>query len=136
MKNRCFPGLQREVSEIGLGTWQLGGTEWGDVPEDQALATLEAGADSGINFLDTADIYGLGRSETLIGKFLTGRPDREKFVVATKLGRHPDPGWPENFTRDAVFRHTEQSLRRLGLDRTTLRKKIAAFGLGDGAEDN
>lgn len=116
MKYRFFPALQREVSEIGLGTWQLGGTEWGDVPEDQALATLSAAADAGVNFFDTADIYGLGRSETLIGQFLRSRSDRDRFVVATKLGRHPQPGWPENFQPAFVRRHTEESLRRLGVD--------------------
>ncbi len=116
MKFRFFPALQREVSEIGLGTWQLGGTEWGDVPEKQALDTLAAAADAGVNFLDTADIYGLGRSETLIGQFLRSRPDRDRFVIATKFGRHPQPGWPENFTPQWVQRHTEDSLRRLGVD--------------------
>ncbi|MCS7239126.1 MAG: aldo/keto reductase [Thermoguttaceae bacterium] len=116
MKYRFFPALNREVSEIGLGTWQLGGTEWGDVPEDQALATLAAAADAGVTFFDTADIYGLGRSETLIGRFLRSRPDRDRFVVATKLGRQPQPGWPENFKPEFVRRHTEDSLRRLGVD--------------------
>ncbi len=116
MKFRLFPALNREVSEIGIGTWQLGGTEWGDVPEDQALNTLAAAADAGVTFIDTADIYGLGRSEELIGKFLRGRADRDRFVVATKLGRHPQPGWPENFRPQWVRRHTEDSLRRLGVD--------------------
>lgn len=116
MKDRMFPCLQRAVSEIGLGTWQLGGTEWGDVPEQEALDTLAAAADAGITFLDTADIYGLGRSESLIGRFLKSRPDRDRFFTATKLGRHPEPGWPANFTREVVRRHTEDSLRRLGVD--------------------
>lgn len=116
MKYRYFPALRREVSEIGLGTWQLGGTEWGDVPESQALDTLAAAADAGVNFLDTADIYGLGRSESLIGRFLRGRADRDRFVIATKFGRHPQPGWPDNFTPQWVRRHTEESLRRLGVD--------------------
>lgn len=116
MRTRLFPALGRQVSEIGLGTWQLGGNEWGDLPEKQALNTLAAAADAGVRFIDTADIYGLGRSESLIGRFLKGRPDRDEFTVATKLGQHPEPGWPENFTRQAIRKHTENSLQRLGLD--------------------
>jgi aryl-alcohol dehydrogenase-like predicted oxidoreductase len=104
------------VSEIGIGTWQLGGSEWGDVPEEQALETLRVAADSGVTFIDTADIYGLGRSEEIIGRFLQSRSDRDRFFVATKLGRSPEPGWPENFSREGVFQHTEASLRRLGVE--------------------
>lgn len=116
MRTRLFPQRDVAVSEIGLGTWQLGGTEWGDVSDEQALETLRAAAEVGVTFLDTADIYGLGRSESLIGRFLGERPDRGSFFVATKLGRHPQPGWPDNFTRAGVFQHTEDSLRRLGVE--------------------
>jgi aryl-alcohol dehydrogenase-like predicted oxidoreductase len=120
MQTRIFPAIGQPVSEIGLGTWQLGGTEWGEVSDEQAFATLSAAADAGVNFLDTADIYGGGRSEQLIGKFLQQRGQRDQFFLATKLGRRPDPGWPENFSRAAVIRHTEDSLRRLGVERIDL----------------
>jgi aryl-alcohol dehydrogenase-like predicted oxidoreductase len=116
MHTRLFHATGDQVSEIGIGTWQLGGAEWGDVPEDQALETLQAAADAGVTFIDTADIYGLGRSESLIGRFLKSRRDRSRFFVATKLGRHPEPGWPENFSRETIFQHTDDSLRRLGID--------------------
>jgi len=116
MRTRLFGRTGRHVSEVGLGTWQLGGTEWGSVSDEQALDTLRAAAEAGMTFLDTADIYGLGRSETLIGRFLRERSDRHRFFIATKLGRSPDPGWPENFSRKAIFEHTENSLRRLGVD--------------------
>ena len=116
MKTRPLGNLGVEVSEVGLGTWQLGGTEWGDVSDQQALETLAAAADAGITFLDTADIYGLGRSESLVARFLQGRPDRDRFFVATKLGRWPEPGFPGNFTRQSIFAHTEASLRRLGVE--------------------
>jgi len=115
MHTRPFGALKTPVSEIGLGTWQLGGMEWGDVSDAQALETLEAAADAGTTFLDTADIYGLGRSESLIGRFLKTRPN-DRFFVATKFGRHPEPGWPENFTRKTLFEHTENSLKRLGME--------------------
>ena len=69
-----------------------------------------------MTFFDTADIYGMGRSESLLGQFLRERADRDRFFLATKLGRNPVPGWPANFTQQAVFAHTEDSLRRLGVE--------------------
>jgi aryl-alcohol dehydrogenase-like predicted oxidoreductase len=116
MHARPFGPRGTQVSEIGIGTWQLGGAEWGDVSDGQALDTLRAAAEAGATFIDTADIYGLGRSESLIGRFLRERTDRDRFFIATKLGRNPKPGWPHNFTREAVFQHTEDSLARLGIE--------------------
>jgi aryl-alcohol dehydrogenase-like predicted oxidoreductase len=108
------PFHDTQVGEIGLGCWQFGG-DWGEVGDEQALATLRAARESGVTFFDTADVYGAGRSESLIGRWL--QEDRPANVfVATKLGRRGDPGWPANFTRDAVRAHTEDSLRRLGVD--------------------
>ncbi len=116
MKSRRFSKTNVDVSEIGIGTWQLGGTEWGDVSDRQALDTLQAAAEAGVTFIDTADIYGDGRSETLIGRFLKERSDRDRFFLATKLGLRSAPGWPKNFERETVFKHTEDSLRRLGVE--------------------
>ena len=95
MKQRQFDHSDRQVSEVGLGCWQLGG-DWGDVGEEQAIEILRSATEAGITFFDTADVYGEGRSETLIGRFL--REHREPVFVATKLGRFPQPGWPGNFT--------------------------------------
>ena len=113
MKSRTFGRTGRTVSEVGLGTWQLG-AGWGEVTDDTALATLKAAHDAGVTLFDTADVYGMGRSETLIGKFL--RESGASIYVATKLGRFSPPGWPENFTRAAIREHTEASLRRLGVE--------------------
>ena len=113
MKPRILGSTGFAVGEVGLGTWQLG-ADWGDVTEDAALATLRAAHEAGTNLFDTADVYGAGRSERLIGRFL--KETQGKFFVATKLGRFADPGWPANFTRAAVRRHTEASLQRLGVD--------------------
>lgn len=115
MKQRRFNDTGVSVSEVGLGCWQLGGSDWGGVSDEEALATLRAAADSGVTFFDTADVYGGGRSETLIGRFLKERPARSIFV-ATKLGRSSPPGWPENFTPEAMRQHTEASLRRLDVE--------------------
>jgi aryl-alcohol dehydrogenase-like predicted oxidoreductase len=113
MNYRSFDNTGVEVSEIGLGTWQLGGADWGEVDEDRALETLRAAVEGGVNFFDTADVYGLGRSEELIGRFL--KETSRDIFVATKLGRFPQPGWPANFSLDSLRAHTEASLRRLGV---------------------
>ncbi len=115
MKKRNFCGI--EVSEIGLGTWQFGG-DWGNVTDEEALATMRTAVDLGVNFFDTADVYGLGRSEELVGKFMQDYTGPA--FIATKLGRFPDPGWPGNFTETAFRKHTEASLRRLDVDRIDL----------------
>jgi aryl-alcohol dehydrogenase-like predicted oxidoreductase len=114
MRKRPFDDTGVSVSEIGLGAWQLGGTEWGDISEEDSLLTLRAAVENGITFFDTADVYGLGRSEKLIGKFL--KDSSEEIFVATKLGRFPTPGWPQNFSLQAFRAHAEASLRRLGVD--------------------
>jgi aryl-alcohol dehydrogenase-like predicted oxidoreductase len=114
MRKRLFDDTGVSVSEIGLGTWQLGGAEWGDISEEDSLLTLRAAVENGITFFDTADVYGLGRSEKLIGKFL--KDSSEKIFVATKLGRFPTPGWPQNFSLQAFRAHAEASLQRLGVD--------------------
>jgi aryl-alcohol dehydrogenase-like predicted oxidoreductase len=114
MRYRKFGVAGVDVSEVGLGTWQLGGTEWGDLEEAKALATLRAAAEAGVTFFDTADVYGLGRSEQLIGDFLRSAPG--EYLVATKVGRFPEPGWPANFAPDVIRSHTEASLRRLGVE--------------------
>ncbi len=69
MKYRSFQG--NSVSEIGLGTWQLGSADWGNVSDEEAFAILQAFTDAGGNFIDTADVYGMGISEKLIGRFIS-----------------------------------------------------------------
>jgi aryl-alcohol dehydrogenase-like predicted oxidoreductase len=112
MNTRTFGNTGRTVSEVGLGTWQLG-ANWGNVTEDTALATLRAAWEAGTTLFDTADVYGMGRSETLIGRFL--KETKAPIYVATKLGRFSPPGWPENFSRAGIRQHTEASLKRLGV---------------------
>lgn len=114
MHYRAFGSDPVQVSEIGLGAWQLGG-DWGDVDDATAEATLEAALASGVNFIDTADVYGSGRSEQRIARFLKKHAG-ERLFVATKFGRRGDPGWPRNFERATIRAHAEDSLRRLGVD--------------------
>ncbi len=112
MRARPLGNVGVSVGEVGLGTWQFGG-DWGDVSEEGALATMRAAFESGTTFFDTADVYGLGRSETLIGRFL--KDHRCDIFVATKLGRFPDPGGPENFSLESFRRFTQASCERLGV---------------------
>lgn len=98
------------VSEIGIGTWQFGG-DWGAVTEEVATAILQTAVDTGVNFLDTADVYGSGRSETIIGKFLQGSSTARECFVATKLGRLE--GFPDGYSLDLFRRCVENSLKRL-----------------------
>jgi aryl-alcohol dehydrogenase-like predicted oxidoreductase len=100
------------ISVIGLGCWQLG-ADWGEVSEDQAMATLRAAADAGVNFFDTADVYGDGRSERLVGRLLAERPN-DGLVVATKCGRRVAQD-PANYSPGALRAWAERSRENLGL---------------------
>ncbi|NHA67803.1 aldo/keto reductase [Phycicoccus flavus] len=113
MEQRPLGRTGREVSVMGLGTWQLG-ADWGEVSEADATAVLEAAADRGVTLFDTADVYGDGRSESLIGSFLAARPGHG-ITVATKMGRRVDQE-PENYTPENFAAWTARSRRNLGVD--------------------
>jgi len=112
MKYRKFKGI--DISEVGLGTWQLGSADWGNISDEDAFAILNSFVDAGGNFIDTADVYGMGISESIIGRFL--KTTDKQLYVATKLGRrHDSPnGWPQNFEYGVMKQHVESSLKNLG----------------------
>ncbi|WP_153395971.1 aldo/keto reductase [Ornithinicoccus halotolerans] len=113
LEQRTLGRSGRHVSLVGLGTWQLGGN-WGQVPEEDALAVLAAAVDAGGTFVDTADVYGDGRSEQLIGRFLRQRGG-DGLTVATKMGRRA-PQQPESYTLENFRAWTDRSRRNLGVD--------------------
>lgn len=117
MEERAFGRSGQHASVVGLGTWQLG-ADWGDVDDREALAVLEAAAESGVTFFDTADVYGDGRSEQTIATFLRSRPDLHVFV-ATKMGRRVEQ-IPENYVLDNFRAWNDRSRRNLGVDRLDL----------------
>jgi aryl-alcohol dehydrogenase-like predicted oxidoreductase len=117
MEQRVLGKTGRPVSVVGLGTWQLG-ADWGAVSEGDALAVLRAAADSGVTFFDTADVYGDGRSEQIIGRFLAGDAARD-VTVATKMGRRMAQE-PENYTLANFRAWTDRSRANLGVDRLDL----------------
>lgn len=104
----------RSVSGVGLGTWQLG-ADWGNVSESDALAVLAASAEAGVTFFDTADVYGDGRSEQVIGKFMRDHGAAETITVATKMGRRMEQV-PENYVLENFRAWTDRSRKNLGVD--------------------
>jgi len=113
MKQREFGRMGRKVSEIGFGAWAIGGS-WGEVSDSDALAALEAALDSGVTFLDTADVYGDGRSERLIAQVLKRR--RDDVFVATKAGRRSDPHVADAYNRENLTAYVERSLKNLDVE--------------------
>ncbi len=114
MNYRKFGNTGMEVSEISLGTWQLGG-KWGsEYSEKTAQAILETAYEQGINFFDTADVYNGGESEKSLGRFIRGKEG--KVFVATKCGRQITPHVSAGYTPGAVARFVEDSLKRLGAE--------------------
>jgi aryl-alcohol dehydrogenase-like predicted oxidoreductase len=122
LERRSFPRLARSgavhssASIVGLGCWQLG-ADWGEVSEDAALAVLSAAFDAGVRFFDTADVYGDGRSERLIGRFLQELgSSADSVMVATKVGRRADPFAPATFTETNLRDWVDRSRRNLGVE--------------------
>ena len=106
-----------EVSRVGLGTWAIGGSEWGAVAEDAAIATCLSAIERGINLIDTAPIYGRGRAEEIVGKAIRAHGKRDAFYIATKAGLEwNERGVFANSTPARLLREIEDSLRRLGTD--------------------
>jgi aryl-alcohol dehydrogenase-like predicted oxidoreductase len=113
MEQRVLGRTGRTVGVIGLGAWQLG-ADWGQVSEDDAFATLTAAVGAEVNFIDTADVYGDGRSERIIGRLLRERPDFG-LTVATKMGRRVDQD-PAHYHLDNFRAWTDRSRGNLGVE--------------------
>lgn len=112
-----IPNLKNEVSRIGLGTWSIGGWMWGGSDEKNAISTIHSALDKGINLIDTAPVYGFGKSEEIVGKALKQYGNRERVVLATKVGLN----WKgQQIIRDSskarIMKEIEDSLKRLQVD--------------------
>jgi len=106
-----------KVSRIGLGTWAIGGLDWGAVPDDIAIATCLGALERGINLIDTAPIYGYGRAEEIVGRAIRAHGHRDAFFIATKAGLEWNQrGVFANSTAPRLRQEIEDSLRRLGTD--------------------
>src|SRR3954468_13725207 len=120
MEQRPLGRTGADVSVVGLGTWQLGG-DWGDVDDEAAAEVLDAALDAGVTLLDTADVYGDGRSEERIRKALAPRDDRP--FVATKAGRRADPFEAGQYTPENLRAWVDRSRRNLGVETLDARRR-------------
>jgi len=113
MKYRSLGRTGWKVSEISLGAWAIGGA-WGDVSDEESMAALHKAVDSGVNFIDTADVYGDGRSERLVAKLKKSR--KEEIIVATKAGRRLPKQTVEGYSRQNLTQWIDDSLRNLSAE--------------------
>lgn len=118
MRERPFGRTSFTVGEIGFGAWQIGGS-WGEVSEADGRAALGAALDAGMTFVDTADVYGDGRSERIVAEALAGR-DGPRPMVATKAGRRLSPHVADGYTAENLGRFVDRSLKNLSVDRLDL----------------
>ncbi len=119
MEYTRIPNLNEEISRVALGTWAIGGWMWGGTDEDQSIRTIHAALDKGINILDTAPVYGFGRSEEIVGKALARDGKRRGVLLATKVALEWDAEnnsvW-RNSSPQRIQKEVEDSLRRLQTD--------------------
>ena len=114
MRNRKFGSLDWQVSEIGLGCWQIG-ADWGKVNDDKAYEVLKSSFENGVNFFDTADVYGDGRSEKFVGSFINSISER--IYVATKAGRRINPHVANGYyDKDLMESFVDRSLSNLNIE--------------------
>lgn len=114
METAAIPGIDLNVSRIGLGTWAIGGWRWGGADDGESIRTIHAALDKGINLLDSAPVYGFGHSEEIVGQAIKQLGCRDKVIIATKVGLQWSKGLVlRNASRARVMKEIEDSLRRL-----------------------
>src|SRR6266436_692410 len=112
-----IPGTSLEVSRVAIGTWAIGGGMWGGTNELESVATIRAAVEHGINLIDTAPVYGFGRSEEIVGKAIAEGGLRSRVLIATKTGLEWEGGRVfRDASRARILREVEDSLRRLRTD--------------------
>src|SRR5437588_2763767 len=117
MESAEIPGTSLKVSRVAIGTWAIGGWMWGGTDEAESIATIRAAVEHGINVVDTAPVYGFGRSEEIVGKAIAETNLRSRLVIATKTGLEWQNGKVfRNASRARIMQEVEDSLRRLRTD--------------------
>ena len=111
-----IPGTALKISRVALGTWAIGGWMWGGTDEAESVSTIHAALDHGINVIDTAPVYGFGRSEEIVGKAITDGRLRSRVLIATKAGLEWRDGKIFHASRERIQFEIEESLRRLQTD--------------------
>ena len=114
MEHTSIADVKTPASRIGLGTWAMGGVQWGGTDDDESVRTIHAALDLGVTLIDTAPAYGFGHSEEVVGRAIAERGGRDKVIIATKVGlkRHGDALF-RNSSRRQIFEEIDQSLKRL-----------------------
>ncbi len=121
MESVSIPGTRFKVSRVALGTWAIGGSMWGGTDEPASIDTILAAVDHGINLIDTAPVYGYGRSEEIVGRALAEGRVRERVAIATKAGLAWEAGRVfRDASRARILRDVDDSLRRLRTDYTDI----------------
>ncbi|WP_110654813.1 aldo/keto reductase [Salinicola halimionae] len=122
METLTLPGTDIVTSRIGLGTWAMGGRQWGGTDDPNAIRTIHAAIDQGVNLIDTAPAYGFGHSEEVVGKAVAQSDQRDKLVLATKAGLewYDDATVARNATAKRLEKELDDSLRRLNTDHIDL----------------
>ena len=117
MENTSIPDITTPASRIGLGTWAMGGVQWGGTDDNESVKTIHAALDLGVTLIDTAPAYGFGHSEKVVGRAIAERGGRERIVVATKVGLEQEGNaLYRNSTKQQIFDEIEQSLKNLRTD--------------------
>lgn len=117
MECSAIGGTPLKVSRVAIGTWAIGGWMWGGTDESESISTIKAALDHGINVIDTAPVYGFGRSEEIVGKAIADGRLRDKVIIASKVGLEWANGKvSRNASRARIMREIEESLRRLRTD--------------------
>jgi aryl-alcohol dehydrogenase-like predicted oxidoreductase len=112
-----IPGTSLKVSRVAIGTWAIGGWMWGGTDEAESVSTIRAGIEQGINLVDTAPVYGFGRSEEIVGKAIAEGRLRSRVIIASKVGLEWHDGKVfRSGTRAWIMREIDDSLRRLRTD--------------------
>jgi len=117
MEHTSIPDITTPASRVGLGTWAMGGVQWGGTDDNESVKTIHAALDLGVTLIDTAPAYGFGHSEKVVGRAIAERGGRERVVVATKVGlEQQGDALYRNSTRRQIFEEIEQSLKNLRTD--------------------
>lgn len=117
MEYVSIDSINQEISRIALGTWSIGGWLWGGSDENDSVRTIQKAIDKGINIIDTAAVYGFGKSEEIVGKAISEYVKREDIIIATKAGLEwSEKGIFRNSTRERIYKEIDDSLERLKTD--------------------
>src|SRR5258707_5029984 len=139
MQKKEFGKTELQITTVGLGAWAMGGgqweSSWGPQDDQESIATIRRALDLGLNWIDTAAVYGLGHSETIVGRAIKERDERPYVFTKCSLVWDQDGNITHNLQAASIRREAEASLKRLGVERIDLYQIHSPAGKGDGEHD-